>query len=49
MANVWSLFEDYEDRYHNWLKSSAVPKVEGWYDKSGLEQKFQCNNHRVDK
>ena len=41
MANVWSLFEDYEDRYHNWLKQSAVPKVEGWYDKSGIDPKFQ--------
>jgi hypothetical protein len=30
MANIWSLFEDYEKRYHGWLKESAIPKTTEW-------------------
>ena len=37
MSNIWSLFEDYEKRYHGWLKESAVPKTTEWYRKSGID------------
>ena len=36
MSNIWSLFEDYEKRYHGWLKESAVPKTTEWYKQSGI-------------
>ena len=38
MSNIWSLFEDYEKRYHGWLKESAVPKTTQWYNQSGIEE-----------
>jgi hypothetical protein len=41
MANIWSLFEDYEKRYHGWLKDSAVPKTTEWYRQSGIDQGLQ--------
>ena len=37
MSNIWSLFEDYEKRYHGWLKDSAVPKTTEWYRQSGID------------
>ena len=37
MSNIWSLFEDYEKRYHGWLKDSAVPKTTQWYKQSGID------------
>ena len=47
MSNIFSLFEDYEKRYNTWLKNSAVPNVKGWYDKSGLEQRFQTGKEQL--
>ena len=41
MSNIWSLFEDYEKRYHGWLKESAVPKTTQWYKQSGIDQGLQ--------
>ena len=41
MSNIWSLFEDYEQRYHGWLKESAVPKTTQWYKQSGIDQGLQ--------
>jgi len=41
MANMWSLWEDYEKRYNTWLKNSAVPATQSWYEGTGLEQKLQ--------
>ena len=41
MSNIWSLFEDYEKRYHGWLKESAVPKTTEWYKQSGIDQGLQ--------
>ena len=41
MSNIWSLFEDYEKRYHGWLKDSAVPKTTQWYQQSGIDQGLQ--------
>ena len=41
MSNIWSLFEDYEKRYHGWLKDSAVPKTTEWYRQSGIDQGLQ--------
>ena len=41
MSNIWSLFEDYEKRYHGWLKDSAVPKTTKWYQQSGIDQGLQ--------
>ena len=37
MSNIWSLFEDYEKRYHGWLKESAIPKTTEWYRQSGID------------
>ena len=39
MSNLLNLFSDYEKRYHNWL-STSQPKIKGWYDKSGLDERF---------
>ena len=47
MSNLLSLFDDYEKRYNTWLKNSAVPNVKGWYDQSGLEQKFQTGKEQL--
>jgi len=41
MSNIWSLFEDYEKRYHGWLKDSAVPATTEWYKGTGLDTQFQ--------
>ena len=41
MSNIWSLFEDYEKRYHGWLKESAIPKTTQWYQQSGIDQRLQ--------
>ena len=41
MANMWSLWEDYEKRYNTWLKNSAVPATQSWYEGTGLEEKFK--------
>ena len=41
MSNIWSLYEDYEKRYHGWLKDSAVPKTTQWYQQSGIDQGVQ--------
>ncbi len=38
MSNIFNLFEDYEKRYHTWLKNSAVPKAQSWYTGSHLEK-----------
>ena len=37
MSNIWSLYNDYEKRYHGWLKDSAVPKTTEWYKQSGID------------
>jgi len=47
MSNLLSLYSDYEKRYNTWLKNSAVPNVKGWYDTSGLEQKFQIGKEQL--
>ena len=39
MSNLLNLFSDYEKRYHNWLNQTQ-PKIKGWYDQSGLDEKF---------
>jgi len=41
MSNMWSLWEDYEKRYNTWLKNSAVPATQSWYEGTGLEEKLQ--------
>ena len=28
MSNMFNLFEDYEQRYHNWLRQSVNPKLQ---------------------
>ena len=40
MSNIWNLFNDYEDKYQNWLKKSAVPNISDWYGKSGIDERL---------
>ena len=41
MSNIWSLYKDYEKRYHGWLKESAVPKTTQWYQQSGIDERLK--------
>ena len=45
MSNIFNLFEEYEKRYHTWLKDSAVPKVQSWYTGSHLEKNLGETGH----
>jgi hypothetical protein len=47
MANMWSLWEDYEKRYNTWLKNSAVPATQSWYEGTGLEEKFKTGKEYI--
>ena len=45
MSNMFNLFEEYEQRYHNWLKKSVNPKIQSWYTGSHLEKNLEETGH----